>query len=52
MYKLGGIHVVVDSLSRLPHITEPTNVFDQTIDANLFYAELEWLKDVKEIFRT
>jgi hypothetical protein len=52
VYKLGGIHVVVDSLSRLPHITEPTNVFDQTIDANLFYAELEWLKDVKEIFRT
>jgi hypothetical protein len=26
-------------------------VFDQTIDASLFYAKLEWLKDVKEFLR-
>jgi hypothetical protein len=25
---------------------------NQTIDANLFYTELEWLKDVKEILKT
>jgi len=51
MYKLGGTHVFVDSLSRLPDITEPTRVFDQTIDVSLFYVELEWLNDVKEFLR-
>jgi hypothetical protein len=25
---------------------------NQTIDASLFYIELEWLKDVKEFLRT
>jgi hypothetical protein len=33
-------------------IIESTSVFDQTIDANLFYVELEWLKDVKESLKT
>ncbi len=38
MYKLGKTHVVVDVLSRLSNITEPTCVLDQTIDASLFYT--------------
>jgi hypothetical protein len=29
-----------------------TGVFDQTLDASLFYIELEWMKDVKDLFRT
>jgi len=52
MYKQGGTHVFVDSLSRLPYITKPINVYDQTIDVSLFYGELEWLKGVKEFLRT
>ncbi len=52
MYKLGKIHVVVDALSRLPNITKPTCVHDQPIDVNLFYTDLEWLKDVKEFLKT
>ncbi len=52
VYKLGETHVLIDSLSRLPDITEPTSVFDQTTYASLFYAKLEWLKDVKEFLRT
>ncbi len=54
MYKLGGTHVLVDSLSKLLDIIEPTNhVLDQTTNiATLFYAKLEWLKDVKEFLRT
>ncbi len=52
MYKLGRIHVVVDALSRLPNITEPTSVFNQTRYANLFYIELEWLNEVKEFLKT
>jgi len=38
VYKLGGTHVLVDSLSRLLYIIEPTSVLDQTTDATLFYA--------------
>ncbi len=52
MYKLSKTHVLVDSLSKLSYITEPTSVFDQTTNASLFYAKLEWLKDVKEFLRT
>jgi hypothetical protein len=52
MYMPGKTHVVVDALSILPYITEPTCVPNQTIDASLFYIELEWLKDVKEFLRT
>jgi len=52
VYKLGGTHVFVDSLSRLLGIIEPTSVIDQTTYASLFYGELEWLKDVKEFLRT
>jgi hypothetical protein len=39
MYKLGGTHVVIDSLSRLPHIIKPTSVLDQTTYASLFQVE-------------
>ncbi len=52
MYKPGIIHVVLDALSRLPNIIEPIGVPNQTIDASLFYIELEWLNDVKEFLKT
>jgi hypothetical protein len=48
VYKPGRIHVVEDTFSRLLDITKPTSVPNPTIDANLFYTKLEWLKDVKE----
>jgi hypothetical protein len=52
MYKPCRTHVVVDALSRLSDITEPTSVLNQTTNASLFYIEPEWLKDVKEILKT
>jgi len=52
MYKLGRIHVVVDALSRLPDIIEPTSVHDQTTYASLLYTWFEWLNDVKDFLRT
>ncbi len=52
VYKPSRIHVIVDALSRLPYITKPTNVFDQTTNASLFYKELEWLKDIKDFLTT
>jgi hypothetical protein len=52
VYKPEKTHVVVDVLSRLPNVTKPTNVLNQTIDASLFYTEPKWLNDVKEFFRT
>jgi hypothetical protein len=51
VFKLGKTHVVVDALSRLPNIIEPTCVLNQTTYASLFYIEHEWLKDVKEFLR-
>jgi hypothetical protein len=51
VYKSGKIHLVVDALSRLLGFTKPKGVFDQTIDANLFYSKLEWMKGVKEILK-
>jgi hypothetical protein len=39
VYMSSRIHVVVDALSRLPYIIEPTSVPNQTIDASLFYIE-------------
>jgi hypothetical protein len=51
VYKQGRTHLVVDALSRLPNIIKPIGVPDQTTNASLFYAKLEWLKDVKEILR-
>jgi hypothetical protein len=51
MYKPNKTHVVVETLSRLSNITEPTCVLDQTTYASLFYIELEWLKDVKDFLR-
>jgi hypothetical protein len=52
VYKLGRIHVVIDALSILLDIIEPTSLLDQTTYASLFYIEPEWLKDVKEFLRT
>ncbi len=36
MYKPSKTHVIADALSRLPDITKPIGVLDQTIDASLF----------------
>jgi len=36
MYKLDGTHVVIDSLSRLLDIIEPTSVLDQTTNVSFF----------------
>jgi hypothetical protein len=52
VYKPNKIHVVANALSKLLNIIEPTCVFDQTINVSLFYTKLEWLKNVKEFFRT
>jgi hypothetical protein len=52
VYKLCRTHVIVDALSRLLDIIEPTCAPNQTTDANLYYIELELLKDVKEFLRT
>ncbi len=52
MYKPNITHVIVNASSRLPYITKPIVVPDQTIDASLFYTKLEWLKDVKEFLKT
>jgi hypothetical protein len=46
MYKSSKIHVV-DALSRLPNITKPIGVPNQTTNASLLYIKLEWLNDVK-----
>ncbi len=39
LYKLSKIHVATDTLLRLPDITKPTSVSDQTTYASLFYIE-------------
>jgi hypothetical protein len=52
VYKLNRTHVVANALLRLPNITKPTCVFDQTTDANMFYIKLKWLNNVKELLRT
>jgi hypothetical protein len=39
-------------LSRLPNITKPIGVPNQTTYANLFYIEPKWLNDVSEFLRT
>jgi hypothetical protein len=41
LYKLGRTHVIVDALSRLLDIIEPTGVSNQTTYAGLFYVELK-----------
>jgi hypothetical protein len=50
-YKLNRTHVVVDALSRLPDITEPTCVTNQTTNENLLYTRPKWLNDVKEFLK-
>ncbi len=47
VYKLGKTHVVKNALSRLPNITEPIGVSNQTTYVSLFYIEPECLNDVK-----
>jgi len=39
VYKLGGTHIVIDSLSKVLDIIKPTSVLDQTTYASLFYVE-------------
>jgi hypothetical protein len=51
VYKPCRTHVVTDVLSRLPDVTEPIGVLDQTKDASLFYTKPKWLIDVKEFLR-
>jgi hypothetical protein len=45
VYKPGKTHVVTDALSRLPNITKPIGVPNQTTYASLFYIEPKWLND-------
>jgi hypothetical protein len=52
VYKPIESHVIADALLRLPNITKPISVHDQTTYASLFYTELEWLNDVKEFLKT
>jgi hypothetical protein len=47
MYKQKKTHVIADTLSRLPNITKPIGMPNQTIDASLFHIKPEWLNDVK-----
>jgi hypothetical protein len=51
VYKPGITHVIVDALSRLLNIIEPTSVSNQTTYASLFYTGPEWLNDVKEFLK-
>ncbi len=52
VYKPGRTHVIGDALSRLPNITKPVGVLNQTKVASLFYREPERLNDVKEVLKT
>jgi hypothetical protein len=52
VYKPSKTRVVINALSRLPNITRPTSVPNQTTYVSLFYIKLEWLKDVKEFLET
>ncbi len=51
VYKPRKIHVVADALSRPPDITKLIIVFDQTIDASMFYTKPKWLNDVREFLK-
>jgi hypothetical protein len=51
VYKLAKIHEVANALLRLPNITKPTCVHDQTTYVSLFYIEPKWVNDVKEILK-
>jgi len=52
VYKLGRTHVIGNALSRLPNITKPIGVFNQTKVASLFYPEPKQLNDGKEVLKT
>ncbi len=47
VYKLGKTHVVVDVLSKLRNVIEPSRVLEQATNASLFFTEPKWLNDVK-----
>jgi hypothetical protein len=51
VYKPGKTHVIANALSRLLDSTKPIGVFDQIINASLFYIRPEWLNDVKEFLK-
>jgi hypothetical protein len=38
VYKPSKTHVIADALIRLPYITKPTCVLDQTTYASMFYT--------------
>jgi hypothetical protein len=48
MYKPSKFNVVADALSKLPNVTKPTCVLDQTTYVTLFHTKLKWLNDVKK----
>jgi hypothetical protein len=48
VYKPYKTHVVINALSRFPHITKPIGVHNQTTNASLFYKKPKWLNDVKD----
>jgi hypothetical protein len=52
VYKPNKTHVIANALSRLPNITKPIGVHDQTTNASLIYIEPKWLKNVQEFLRT
>ncbi len=51
MYKPNIIHVVANTLSRLPNVIEPTSVPNQTTNASLFYIGPKWMNDGKELLK-
>jgi hypothetical protein len=52
VYKLGKTHVVTNVLFRLPKVTQPSGVLEQTTNVSLFFIEPEWLNDVKMFLQT
>jgi len=51
MYKPSKIHVVVDVLSKLRNVIEPSRVLEQTTNINLFFTEPKWLNDVRMLLQ-
>jgi hypothetical protein len=42
----------LNSLLPFGNITEPTSVFDQSTDVNMFYTQPKWLNGIKENLKT
>jgi len=47
VYKPNKTHVIVDVLSKLPNVTKPLRIPEQTTNVNFFFTKPEWLNDVK-----